>query len=347
MLVPARRRAVAAAAMMRFSSAVGARERVKRIGAGATLGATGGALLPFRIEAGTAHGSLLSELAEASGHELVCTLTLGTVRANRKPVLQLFTPRGRGIAFAKVGLTDRADRDVRTEHRNLAMLSSAGPSGVLQVPRVLDFREWHGHPVLVMTQLRTPALERGRATSADLHATMDRFARHFDAGTVPLSEVPLLRHLDAAVDALPGQDVRQQLRAALDRLAEQAGSTPVPVGAWHGDWTPWNMARARDGLQLWDWERFETGVPVGFDRCHFEVNTALVDRGLSTASVRSGIAAAGFSAAGPGSRDHAVVGLYLVAILYRYLQDGTELPPRVRQRVTVLGEVLDSWLAVR
>ena len=60
---------------------------------------------------------------------------------------------------------------------------------------------------------------------------------------------------------------------------------PLPLGAWHGDWTPWNMSRRRGRLQLWDWERFETGVPLGLDRCHYGVN-AVVRRDGARASPR-------------------------------------------------------------
>ena len=43
----------------------------------------------------------------------------------------------------------------------------------------------------------------------------------------------------------------------------------LAFGAWHGDWTPWNMASTAGGLLVWDWERFATGVPVGFDALHY------------------------------------------------------------------------------
>jgi hypothetical protein len=40
-------------------------------------------------------------------------------------------------------------------------------------------------------------------------------------------------------------------------------------GAWHGDFTPWNMARLSEGNYLWDWERAAPSVPLGLDLCHF------------------------------------------------------------------------------
>jgi hypothetical protein len=56
------------------------------------------------------------------------------------------------------------------------------------------------------------------------------------------------------------------------------GATELRFGAWHGDFTPWNMARlesgrgsgsaAASGVFLWDWERCGP-APVGLDLLHF------------------------------------------------------------------------------
>jgi hypothetical protein len=58
------------------------------------------------------------------------------------------------------------------------------------------------------------------------------------------------------------------LLEALDALAATGGCAGLAFGAWHGDWSPWNMASTTGGLLVWDWERFATGVPVGFDALH-------------------------------------------------------------------------------
>ena len=336
--------AAAAAAMWRFSSALGPRERAKRLALGAGVRVSRGRVHRGRIEVGSPDGSLLSELSASAGTDLVCSLTLGTARANRKPVLQLFSAHGTSMAFAKVGAGERAMRDVRTEHRNLVMLAEAGLPELFEIPRPLLLHEWRGLPTLVMTELRTPVLERRLTRSPELLVTMDRFARTFDAGAVPLPEVPLWATLTDGLDEVPDPRTRHDLRSAMQRLGDQAAGTLVPVGGWHGDWAPWNMSRTRGRIQLWDWERFATGVPVGFDRCHFGVNTALVEHGVTPAAVRRGIALGGFTADGPGSVDHAVVGLYLVAILHRYLAGSDEVPAQVQERVTALREVLASWV---
>ena len=78
------------------------------------------------------------------------------------------------------------------------------------------------------------------------------------------------------------------------------------------------MSRRRGRLQLWDWERFETGVPLGLDRCHYAVNAVVRRDGLEHASVMRGFELAGVSNS-PGSEDHLVGAAYLAAITCRYL----------------------------
>ena len=336
--------AAASAAMWRFSSALGPEERIKRVALGAGLRATRGRVHRGRLEAGSVDGSLLQDLSASAGTDLLCSLTLGTARANRKPVLQLFDDRGKAVAFAKVGSTERAMGDVRTEHRNLLALAEARLPERFEIPRALALHEWRGLPTLVMTELRTPLLERRLVESAELLEAMDGFARTFDAGTVPLPDVPLWATLTDGLDDVADAETRNELETAMKRLGDQAADTTVTVGAWHGDWAPWNMSRSRGRIQLWDWERFATGVPVGFDRCHFGINTALATDGVTPAAVRRGIGLGGFTGPRPGSADHAVVGLYLVAILHRYLAGDDEVPAQVQARVTVLREVLASWV---
>lgn len=339
--------AAASAAMWRFSSALGPEERVKRVALGAGIRATRGRLHRGRLEAGSTDGSLLADLSASTGTELLCSITLGTARANRKPVLQLFDGRGKAIAFAKVGSTERAVGDVRTEHRNLVALAEAGLPELFEIPRPLALHEWRGVPTLVMTELRTPVLERRLTESPELLEAMDGFARAFDAGTVPLPEVPLWVSLAAGLGDVADPETRRELEVAMRRLGDQAADTTVTVGAWHGDWAPWNMSRSRGRIQLWDWERFATGVPVGFDRCHFGINTALAEDGVTPTAVRRGIVLGGFTGPRPGSADHAVVGLYLLAILHRYLAGGDEVPAQVQARVAALREVLASWVGGR
>lgn len=57
---------------------------------------------------------------------------------------------------------------------------------------------------------------------------------------------------------------------------DEISRIPDHGSAWHGDFSPWNTARGADGrLLVWDWERFATGVPPGFDAVHHFFQRAL------------------------------------------------------------------------
>ncbi|MFB4291565.1 hypothetical protein ACBI99_28210 [Nonomuraea sp. ATR24] len=127
---------------------------------------------------------------------------------------------------------------------------------------------------------------------------------------------------------------------ALSPLPARRGRVPEPLliravkeiaatgdGAWHGDLAPWNIAPAADGrLLVWDWERYATGVPHGFDAMHHFFQRALRRMDPPTAA-RACLAQAlrvlapyGLSAA--QARRTAL--LYLVALADRHATDGHE-----------------------
>ncbi|MEV4095329.1 hypothetical protein [Streptosporangium saharense] len=103
---------------------------------------------------------------------------------------------------------------------------------------------------------------------------------------------------------------------------------PVPQGqdfAWHGDLSPWNVARAADGrLLVWDWERFGTGVPLGFDAVHHLFHRLLRRNGPATAA-RACLAQA-LPALAPFGLSCAEARLtvirYLIALADRHAADG-------------------------
>jgi hypothetical protein len=94
----------------------------------------------------------------------------------------------------------------------------------------------------------------------------------------------------------------------------------LTYGAWHGDWTPWNMAWRRDVLHVWDWERFAPAVPVGFDALHY----ALQQTGPTTAWTPQRLWSDGVLGAlepfGPrGPQAATTLTLYLAELCARYL----------------------------
>ena len=71
---------------------------------------------------------------------------------------------------------------------------------------------------------------------------------------------------------------------AIDALEARDGDLTCEFGDWHGDWVPWNMARHRGTLLVWDWENHGTDAPIGFDLAHQAFQTALSTHGRPAAA---------------------------------------------------------------
>ena len=112
---------------------------------------------------------------------------------------------------------------------------------------------------------------------------MTELAEAFAQPELPLSRIPAWRELGTAG---PPSD---RFTEAWQRVEAGFGAEVLAVGAWHGDWAPWNMAWHGRRLQLWDWEQFGTGVPFGVDAVHFTVQTHLRRDGFTPEALRESL----------------------------------------------------------
>jgi hypothetical protein len=246
---------------------------------------------------------------------------LGAARANRKPVLQLLTPRGATVGFAKISVNPLTRDLIRAERAALEILATASLPA-LTVPSVLHHGQWQGREVLIMDAL--PAWRRRRALRpGQLTAAMTELAGVGGRSRGPLAGSGYLGRLRSRLAAAPPGPDRDTLGAALDALA--AAGPDLSFGAWHGDWTGWNMASTAGGLLVWDWERFARGVPVGFDPLHYRLQTDVVRHRRPPAQAADGCvrdAAACLAPFGvPPAQARLVAVLYLAELSARYLAD--------------------------
>lgn len=352
LLVPAEQH-VAAAAVHHFS---GQRSRVARLATGmfSLLLASGVSDVVLRgrvrVDALAPAQTIETYLADVLAQDLKISMYLGPPRANRKPVLQLLTPLGEPVAFAKVGISPLTCQLVRAERTALDRLRRAGIADI-SVPRVLHHNQWNGLEVLVLSVV--PAWTRHQALPpARLTAAMKAVAQVDGLYSEPLlgsAYLGRLRGRLAEADRGPEQDA---LTRALDTLEDRVGWTVLAYGAWHGDWAPWNMASTTRGLLVWDWERFTEGVPLGFDALHYRLQADLGPRHrdpltAATASLRS--AARLLAPFGISTEQARLTGiLYLADLATRYLVDrqasagarngapGTWLVPAIVHELTQL-----------
>jgi hypothetical protein len=209
--------------------------------------------------------SIERHLARCLDMEVRVGVVLGTRRVNQKPVLPIFDLDGGLRGYAKVGHNELTAALVRREARALTRVGRHHARS-FQAPRLLHHGQWAGLEVLVMSPLATdPRLEVTRSARA---AAMDEVARLAGTATLPLAESEFWDRVLRST-ALLHEPHGERLRGLVRLVQDAHGADPVCFGGWHGDWGHWNMSMGDRGLQLWDWERYDPAVPIGFDGLHF------------------------------------------------------------------------------
>lgn len=299
------------------------RTRVARNGLSLAVGSGVLRRLPrLRIAVSGPEGasSIEDPLREVLGvDELRLTMPVGPARSNRKPVLQVSDPAGQVLAFAKVGHTPLTRGLVRREAHALRNLETASLEGI-RAPRVIAALQWEGYDVVVLEALAIPSRRlSGEAARRRLVSVVQELAG-IGGTVVEWRDHPyraaLLARLDGCGDGA----------APLRRHVEQVGDRlRLATGAWHGDLNPGNIALVPGTCPVWDWERFETDVPVGFDllhhRLHETITVGRVPAGRAAAQLLTESARILAPLGVPRHSADAVARLYLVTLGCRYLLD--------------------------
>jgi len=318
LLVPRRPRRAAGATLLGYGEQPSpVRRAAVRAGAAGLAAGAGDLALRDRLEVGGGH-TIEDRLERELDQQVLLSLHLGPPRANRKPVLQLLDRRGRTVGFAKVAITALAGQLVGAETAALRALAAAGLRH-LTAPQVMYAGSWNGLEILVQSPLpvrqpRRPAADRLAAATAEVAAVGGVHPEPLDGAYVT--------GLRERLAALPDEETRSGLLRALAALPPDA---EIPVGSWHGDWTPWNTAVVADTVLAWDWERFTAGVPVGFDALHYDLQPRVMGRPAEAGAAAADLlrrapallAPVGVPAAAAGP----VAVLYLAEILARYGRD--------------------------
>jgi hypothetical protein len=340
LLVPTTSRRVAAAAVRRYAEPRSRIGRLKREAVVAALRTGASAvLMRDRLRIGGLAGDTIDGyLRRALGRELALSVHIGPARANRKPVLQLLSPDGATVGFAKLGTGPLTRQLVRAETVALTTLSHVALAHTT-VPRVLHAGQWRGHEVLVQSCL--PVWQpRAAADGVRLAAAMREVATCCGTKRGGLAGSAYWMELCSRLEAVADRRDGAALSAAARALAGRAGDVSLRYGAWHGDWAPWNMAPLAGTLLVWDWERFTLGVPVGFDAVHHDLQRRIESGTGAAVAVEQTVRRAGallepFEVT-PEARELTAL-LYLVDLAARYLAD------RQAEAGARLG-VLGSWL---
>lgn len=250
-------------------------------------------------------------------------LYVGPSRAVQKPVLQILSPDGNTVAFAKIAVNDLTEKLIRNEVRSIGIVESAHLSSLV-APRIIDSRRWNERSTIVQE-----AISPGKS--------MHQLMKILPSATRQLSEVagseqtewrasPYRRNLLERLQTLSSMALRSQLVELVGIFDQKMNRRLVSFGSWHGDWSPWNMTTTKDGHQVvaWDWEHFDTGVPIGFDAIHFDISRLVVISGYSPAEAFNRIFqdehVSLTAATIPKDKITATIYLYILEIVTRYLE---------------------------
>jgi hypothetical protein len=338
--VPVRPRKVAAAALRRYKTPSSSRDRLRMqaIALGVRVGLAPRLLRWARVTVAdrTRSATLLGHLEQQLGERLQAAIAIGPPRQNRKPIVQLLTDDGRSIAFAKVGVNDVTRDLVRRESAALQQVSSGSLPSVV-VPQVLYSGAWRDTEVMVLSAL--PRASGERVPPARRLGAMEEVAWVAGRRDAAYGACSYRARLMSELDR-PGP-LADRLGTVAGQLDSLAADLSVSFGAWHGDWAPWNMAAHEGRVMLWDWERFETDVPAGFDALHFELQKLIRVDGLAPRAAVTELGRRGADLLRPfgGAADSAdlVVALYLLHIGARALH-------HERDAATTRRGPIDHWL---
>jgi hypothetical protein len=274
LLVPLGSPRAAAAALARNHDATSRKARLARaaLGAGLRIGLT--QRLADRVDvfadpaltAAERPEHLLTEHLRAifGRRDVEMAVILGVPRLNRKPVLQVLASDGSVVGYVKAAWNDLTAGLVRNEARVLADLAAAAPR-TFTPPVLVAAGPW-GELELIAASALPNASRPDQAQVFDPPmAVIAEIAGLWGRSTARLADSPYWAGVRERLAAHGGSDV---LHRAVDWIERQHGETEIAFGAWHGDFTPWNMARLGDAVYLWDWER-AAAAPAGLDLLHF------------------------------------------------------------------------------
>ena len=258
---------------------------------------------------------------------ITMSVSLGPIRPNMKPVLQLLTYDGRAVGYAKVAWNSLTSRLVTHEASILRAWGETPPS-TFDVPAMLGTESWAGREILVTAPVPHRLLRSGPLNGDIPDATLREIAERAGRSRSALAAHPYWPSLRARVENAAGEARRAEVEGILDGLEERHGSDDIEFGAWHGDLATGNTSIVGGRLHLWDWERSEAGVPLGLDPIHFHYQLVSFAGGRRVrAAARTGLerAAAALLALGV-QRDHhrLLSSLYLLERFVRYEEGRSE-----------------------
>ncbi len=201
----------------------------------------------------------------------------GTPCVHQKLTIQISTG-SRILGYCKV--SDHPEV-ISLFSREGGLLKELEHLGCDSVPRILFVGEWRsGIHLLVQATTKT-----SRSQVIHEWGTLhEEFLEKLFAKTkrvLPFEETDYchtLSELREHIDWLPSDDARALLGNAIDKVFIENKGQMVEYGAYHADFTPWNMFEEQGRLFVFDWEYAQMTYPPLLDRYHFFTQTAIFEK---------------------------------------------------------------------
>ncbi len=226
---------------------------------------TVGALQGSRRVGVGASESLVDHIATQLGVERARGLVLcGPARSNQKPVIQLHDRWGRTIAFVKVAWNDLTQRLVVDERAALEHLASADG---FTTPEILGHGRYGSSSWLAIAPVGVE--RRADATTESIDRLAMAIERTGRGWTGDAARSSFVASLGERAVGLPHAE------PIVDGLTERDRGTELTEAGAHGDFVPWNIRSGSPVPAVWDWERYRSFCPTGYDRFHHRLQVAL------------------------------------------------------------------------
>ena len=174
----------------------------------------------------------------------------------------------------KIADTREGKNAIHCESAALKDLYDCQLGGML-LPQLLLENEWEGYLIQVQSYLTT---QKGKqsTTLTNLHLTILTALTHLNRRFLLFSETTYYQIIEQLALQQELRLPREIKELITDVLSENSKKHKFLCHRVHGDFAPWNIKAAPDGLMIWDWEDSISDGIVFTDIFHFIIRNAIL-----------------------------------------------------------------------
>lgn len=240
---------------------------------------------------------LLEQWSEILGAQaIVPAISLGTPNDFQKITALLCNRKGRPLAIAKVGASEPARRLLLNESRALTTMEDLGLR-TLRSPELIGSHFEGDINWLLQEALFEGSPSPLKPEKIHLKALAELFMKTRETGR--LGEVSFWSRMTDGIERLGSAellrigldpDFLKEFRTSLAKCEDGGSGPDWPLGAAHGDFTPWNMRLGSSRIGVFDWEYFTPKAPLGWDLMRYLIMVDHLIEGRSRIDIYRDIA---------------------------------------------------------